>query len=88
MKIKIRKNSWWNRLFYDLTEQKDRYNRCKVITSLYSELEKELRSSDHLSKLLEIHKNAWKWGFKNENLAPCSYGMFRTAKCDKGLSLK
>lgn len=28
---------------------------------------------------MNIHKDAWKSGFQNENIGPCPYGMFRTS---------
>lgn len=78
MKKKIRKDNWWNRVFHNLIEQKERYSKCKFIVAIYPELEKALETSNSLEELLEAHKLAWRAGFKNTNLGPCMYGMFRT----------
>ena len=37
-----------------------------------------LEAADNLYELLELHKKAWELGYRNRNLAPDKFGMFRT----------
>lgn len=76
----MKKRNLWNRMFYSdvLEEELDTYSKCLAIKGIYPEIQGKLQRATKLSDLLEIHKFAWQWGFRNENLAPCSYGMFRT----------
>ena len=76
----MKKRNLWNRLFNSavLEEELDTYNKCLAIKGIYLEIQGKLQRATKLSDLLEVHKFAWKWGFRNENLAPCSYGVFRT----------
>ena len=77
---KIIKNNWWNRIFHKGTvkAQTDKYIKCKAMLAVASEIIQDINSCKTLNSLLEIHKFAWKWGFRNENIGPCPYGMFRT----------
>lgn len=38
-----------------------------------------IKDCDSLISLMYIHKDAWGSGFQNKNIAPCSYGIFRTS---------
>lgn len=77
---RILKNNKWNRLFHKNTfvKQKELYNKYKKMINFYQELLDELKNSSSLYELLDIHKKAWEIGFRNKNLGPCDYGMFRT----------
>ena len=78
--MKIKKNNWWNRIFHKeiLSSQASEYTKCKRIVGLYPAIAEDLNKAVALENLLEIHKFAWKYGFRNENLGPCEWGMFRT----------
>lgn len=74
------KNNWFNRTFH--AKQVAAYQADATrLTALYarrSEFLKEIAVADTLEKLLELHKKAWREGYRNENIGPCLYGMFRT----------
>lgn len=38
----------------------------------------KVTGTQSLPELLSIHKEAWTKGFRNQNIGPCEYGMFRT----------
>ena len=80
MEEKILKNNIWNRLFHKdtLVKQKELYNKYKKMVGFYNELLDEVKNSTSLYELLDIHESAWGIGFRNMNLGPCEYGMFRT----------
>ena len=76
----MKKNNFWNRLFFG---SKIRDNKRKM--SLYTKQCNEgqhiiniINKSNNLNSLINIHKEAWSIGFQNENIGPCSYGIFRT----------
>ena len=76
----MRKGSLWNRLFHseELLEQEKQYQRLGIIIDAYPSLKKSMEAASSLGDLLVIHRQAWGFGFQNENLGPCPYGMFRT----------
>lgn len=80
MKKEILKYNWWNRLFHreELMEQEDEYLECSRLVLAFTPIMNLINRAKVLEDLLDIHKIMWTIGFQNENLAPCSHGMFRT----------
>ena len=76
----MRKVNFWNCLFHseELNKQEKDYVRFGVIIDAHSTLVDNLEAATSLGDLLVIHKQAWGFGYQNENLGPCSSGMFRT----------
>ena len=71
------KNTWFNRVFHGKTlrkQERQLKDQLKFGESLLIKLSKATK----LQQVFEIHKEAWSKGFRNENLGPCPYGMFRT----------
>lgn len=77
----MRKVNLWNRLFHsdELRQQEKDYQRYCIIIDAYPALRENLKAAESLCDLVVVHKQAWGFGFQNENLGPCPYGMFRTA---------
>lgn len=76
----MRRNNIWNRLFHKGEIQENieyLYINLKMVSEKQNFLDK-IEKCDSLIKLINIHKDMWQIGFKNPNLAPCSYGIFRT----------
>lgn len=78
--MRIIKNNWWNRQFHskDLSKQKNLYRNYKILLLKYQELLDKIVNSKSLTELMLLHKEAWNEGFRNKNLGPCDWGMFRT----------
>lgn len=76
----ILKRNLWNRIFHRKTLRKQRslYWRSKALVSNYSKIKEEIENSTNLLQLFAAHKQAWVYGFRNDNLGPCEFGMFRT----------
>lgn len=74
------KNNFWNKMFRrkKLQEFLKKCEEARQIIGFYPELELKVRSAQTLGDLLIVHKEAWKLGFRNANLGPCKWGMFRT----------
>lgn len=75
----MKQDNLWNRFFFKetLTEEKRKYLKFKKLLGLYPEFSERVINSKDLIQLLEIHKKMWESGFRNHNLGPCEYGMFR-----------
>lgn len=76
----MKQNNLFNRFFYKKTliEEKEKYKKCKSLVGYFPELDERIGASKTLEGVLELHKKAWGLGYRNNNLAPCEYGMFRT----------
>ena len=76
---KIRDN-WWNRVFHRkaLEAYKQECKKFRRILGWYNQLMEDLNEAKTLEDLLAVHKHAWEVGYRNENIAPCEWGMFRT----------
>ena len=76
----ILKHNLWNRMFHRKTLRKQRslYWKSKALVSNYPKVKEEIENSTDLLQLLATHKMAWVYGFRNNNLGPCEFGMFRT----------
>ena len=73
------KDTLWNRVFHNkaLKEWKIEKKRLEKVLGWYNDIIQELNESKTLEDLLEVHKRAWKIGFRNDNIAPLEWGMFR-----------
>jgi len=82
---KVLKNNWWNKLFHQkkLSEQHELYRRYKVIYENYDQLLRRLNAAKTLSDILAIHKEAWKLGYRNNNLNVSQFGMFRAKSIEE-----
>ena len=76
----ILKHNLWNRMFHRKTLRKQRslYWKSKALVSNYPKIKEEIENSTNLLQLLAAHKMAWVYGFRNDNLGPSEFGMFRT----------
>lgn len=76
----ILKHNLWNRMFHRKTLKKQRslYWKSKALVSNYPKIREEIENSTDLLQLLAAHKMVWVYGFRNNNLGPCEFGMFRT----------
>ena len=77
---KIKKDNLWNRLFNqkDLESQEGVYLEKQKLIGLGSETLQSIQEAKVLNELLSVHKIAWSRGYRNNNLGPCDWGMFRT----------
>lgn len=74
-------NNLWNKIFHKkaLKEYKAYREECSRIIGWYPQLLQDLMEAKDLPTLLSIHKHAWEIGYRNQNIAPCEWGMFRTS---------
>lgn len=81
---KVRDN-FFNKVFRPkkLSEFKKLTQLHKAIVGWFPQLEQDLSLANTLDELVNIHKKAWEIGYKNANLAPCPWGMFRTKNISK-----
>ena len=63
----MKQNNIFNRFFYKETLAKEK-----------EKLNERIEASKSLEGVLDLHKKAWGLGYRNGNLSPCEYGMFRT----------
>lgn len=75
----MKKNNWWNRYFHKETLEKEqrKYRKLKKLLSVYPQYFDDIVNSKSLLQLVDLHKQIWKAGFRNVNLGPCEWGMFR-----------
>ena len=75
------KNNIFNRIFRPkkLREFNNAISFHKTIMGWLPQLEQDLNESNSLEDLMNVHKHAWEIGYRNANLGPCPYGMFRTS---------
>ena len=71
------KNNLFNRLFRakQLAEQANFITKIKTLYPIYR---KRVEKAKTLREVFELHKDAWWKGFRNVNLGPDKFGMFRT----------
>ena len=81
----IKKQTIWNKLFHkkQLQEEETKYRKYLIMKGFYNELFNNIANAKTLVELLDNHKWAWKLGYRNINLGPCSYGMFRAESIEK-----
>lgn len=78
--MKIYKENLLNQLLHP---RQLRRQRRKAVTvagriTVADELLISLAKCNSLLKMVELHKKIWEQGFRNGNIAPCEWGMFRT----------
>lgn len=75
------KNNLWNKIFHSkaLKEYQEWKEIAKSIIGWNKQLNEDLKRAQTLQDLIDIHKHAWDIGYRNSNLGPCEWGMFR---CD------
>ena len=76
----MKKRNLWNRIFHseELKKEHEEYEKAKSLVGFGSETLQFIEGAKDLDELLKAHKIAWSRGYRNENLGPCSYGIFRT----------
>lgn len=74
------KDNWWNRVFHHkaLEAYKEECKRLRRILGWYNQLIEDLNEAKTLENLLAVHKHAWEIGYRNANIAPLEWDMFRT----------
>ena len=79
------KNNLWNKLFHSkaLKEYQEWRETAKSIIGWNKQLNEDLRRAKTLQELINVHKYAWEIGYRNPNIAPCAWGMFRCESIDK-----
>ena len=77
--MKYIKRNWFNKLFHrsKFDAQAREYDQLCMIERAYMGILNDLYACNTLTDMMYVHKKAWKMGFKNDNLGPCPYGMFR-----------
>lgn len=70
----------WNRIFHNKEIKKNiaEYNKFLIWNHQGQYFLNAIGKANSLYGVLEIHRDAWGTGFQNENIGPCSYGIFRT----------
>lgn len=78
--MKKLKNNLWNRVFHssELKAQKEKIHKANIVLGEFPILMDMLNNAKSFEDLLAIHKHAYSHEYKNSNLSPCEYGMFRT----------
>ena len=73
------KNNLWNKIFHSkaLKKYQEWKETAKSIIGWNKQLNEDLVRAKTLQDLINVHKNAWDIGYKNSNIAPCEWGMFR-----------
>ena len=76
----MRKNNLFNRLFHktEINANKDFFKTQNFICNNADKVLSELSKCKTLMEVFLLHKRIWSNGFRNENIGPCQYGIFRT----------
>ena len=77
-KSNIRKNNIWNRLFHK-AEVQENIKQMSIYTKQCLEGQRfldKIERPNTLITLMNIHKDAWRIGFQNENIVHFPYGVF------------
>lgn len=72
--------NFWNKLFHaeQLKAEFSKFIKAESILGFANECCERIEIAKSLYDLVEAHKFMWEKNFRNENLAPCKWGMFRT----------
>lgn len=75
----MRKNNAFNRIFHrnEILDNMVNYSETRTLCVFAETLIADINQTRTLPELIEHHKYIWKWGYRNENLAPNEFGMFR-----------
>ena len=73
------RNNLWNRLFHSkaLKEYQEWKQTAGSIIGWNKQLNQDLTRAKTLQELINVHKHAWDIGYRNPNIEPCAWGMFR-----------
>jgi hypothetical protein len=73
------RNNWWNKIFHPkaLKEYQEWKEVAKAIVGWKGQLHQDLKRAKTLQDLINVHKHIWDIGYRNRNIAPCPWGMFR-----------
>jgi len=73
------KNNLWNRIFHSkaLKEYQEWEEKARFIIGWNTQLNEDLKRAKTLQDLIDVHKHAWQVGYRNPNIAPLEWGMFR-----------
>lgn len=73
---KMKKYNIWNKIFHK-REVAD-YKLQQGLVNSYECWLTKIGNANTLSECMILHKRIWRKGFRNANLGPDKYGMFRT----------
>lgn len=73
------RNNLWNRIFHSkaLKEYQEWKVKAYFIVGWNNQLNENLKRASSLQELINVHKHAWEIGYRNPNISPCAWGMFR-----------
>ena len=73
------RNNLWNRIFHSkaLKEYQEWKKTAESIIGWNNLLNQNLLKAKTLQDLIDVHKSAWNIGYRNRNISPCPWGMFR-----------
>lgn len=74
---KMKKYNIWNKIFHKRELNKNVAVQQGLVNSYECWLTK-IGNANTLSECMILHKRIWRKGFRNANLGPDKYGMFRT----------
>lgn len=76
----MKRINFWNKLFHaeQLKAEFSKFIKAESILGFANEVLERIETAKSLWDLVEAHKFMWEKNFRNENLAPCKWGMFRT----------
>lgn len=77
---KMKKYNIWNKIFHkrELNKNVADYKLQQGLVNSYECWFTKIGNANTLSECMILHKRIWRKGFRNANLGPDKYGMFRT----------
>lgn len=77
---KMKKYNIWNKIFHkkELNKNVADYKLQQGLVNSYECWLTKIGNANTLSECMILHKRIWRKGFRNANLGPDKYGMFRT----------
>lgn len=76
----MKKYNIWNKIFHkrELNKNVADYKLQQGLVNSYECWLTKIGNTNTLSECMILHKRIWRKGFRNANLGPDKYGMFRT----------
>lgn len=76
----MKKYNIWNKIFHkrELNKNVADYKLQQGLVNSYECWLTKIGNANTLSECMILHKRIWRKGFRNANLGPDKYGMFRT----------
>ena len=76
----MKKYNIWNKIFHkrELNKNVADYKLQQSLVNSYEYWLTKIGNANTLSECMILHKRIWRKGFRNANLGPDKYGMFRT----------